>query len=249
MLLGLVLEAVTGRSYYDVVADEVFAPAGMTATDFPALDGVEPGLAIGYLRPEAEGETWRTNIYATTARGQPDGGAVTTAADLVTFLDAFLAGRLVGETWRDEMLRPRAWSADDEVHYGLTFQIHGEGTRARIGHSGGDPGVGADLSWFPEPRDPHGAAHERAAGHLRGRPRAGGAAAPRPAVGPTPQAGAATTAAGSTGTAPSRPRSAKIWSRSSWQNRTTTRGCAAAIPATSAPSPASSASSASASDG
>ena len=109
-----------------------------------------PGLAIGYLRPEAEGETWRTNIYATTARGQPDGGAVTTAADLVTFLDAFLAGRLVGETWRDEMLRPRAWSADDEVHYGLTFQIHGEGTRARIGHSGGDPGVGADLSWFPD---------------------------------------------------------------------------------------------------
>jgi D-alanyl-D-alanine carboxypeptidase len=150
VLLGLILEAVTRRSYYDVVADEVFAPAAMTATGFPALDDVEPDLAIGYLRPEAEGERWRTNIYATTGRGQPDGGAYTTAADLIAFLDAFIAGRLVGERWRDEMLRRRAWSAEDEVHYGLCFQIHGEGPRTRIGHSGGDPGVGAIVSWFPE---------------------------------------------------------------------------------------------------
>ncbi len=150
VILGLVLEALTGRSYYDVVADEVCAPAGLTATGFPAMDDVEPGLAIGYLRPEADGERWRTNIYATTGRGQPDGGAFTTASDLVAFLDGFLAGRLVGAAWRDEMLRAHAWSPDDEVRYGLAFQIHGEGPRTRIGHSGGDPGVGADLSWFPD---------------------------------------------------------------------------------------------------
>jgi CubicO group peptidase (beta-lactamase class C family) len=149
VLLGLVLEALTGRSYYEVVADEVFAPAGMTATGFPAMDDVEPGVAIGHIRPEAPGDRWRTNVYAVTGRGQPDGGAVSTAGDLIAFFDAFLAGRLVGERWRDEMLRPRAWNADDEVHYGLAFQIHGEGARTRIGHSGSDPGAGADLSWFP----------------------------------------------------------------------------------------------------
>lgn len=151
VLLGLVLEAITGRSYYDVVADEVFAPAGLAATGFPAMDGVEPGLAIGYLRPEVDGEPWRTNVYATTGRGQPDGGAYTSAADLIAFVDAFLAGRLVGERWRDEMLRPRSWDAEEDVRYGLAFQLHGEGPRTRIGHSGGDPGAGADLSWFPDP--------------------------------------------------------------------------------------------------
>jgi D-alanyl-D-alanine carboxypeptidase len=150
VLAGLVLEALTGRSYYDLVADEVFAPAKMTSTGFPAMDGVEPDLAIGYIRPEEPGERWRTNIYATTGRGQPDGGAYTTAADLVAFVDAFLAGRLVGETWRDEMLRPRAADPEDDVRYGLAFQLRGEGRRARIGHSGGDPGVAADVSWFPE---------------------------------------------------------------------------------------------------
>jgi len=150
VLLGLVLEALTGRSYYDVVADEVFAPAGMTATGFPAMDEVEPDIAIGYIRPERPGDAWRSNVYAVTGRGQPDGGAVSTAPDLMRFLDAFLEGRLVGEGWRDEMLRRRAWNPDDEVHYGLCFQVHAEGLRTRIGHSGSDPGAGADVSWFPE---------------------------------------------------------------------------------------------------
>jgi CubicO group peptidase (beta-lactamase class C family) len=150
VISGLVLEALTGRSYYDVVADEVFTPAGMTATGFPAMDDVESGIAIGYLRPEVDGDRWRTNVYATSGRGQPDGGAVSTAADLVAFVDAFLAGRLVGEHWRDEMLRPRSRSPDDEVRFGIAFQLRGEGPRTRIGHSGGDPGVGADVSWFPD---------------------------------------------------------------------------------------------------
>jgi CubicO group peptidase (beta-lactamase class C family) len=150
VLLGLVLEALTGRSYYDVIADEVFAPAGMTATGFPAMDDVEPDIAVGYIRPEAPGVPWRTNVYAVTGRGQPDGGAVSSAGDLITFLDAFIEGRLVGEPWRAEMLRPRTRNPDEEVRYGLAFQIHGEGRRVRIGHSGGDPGVGANLSWFPE---------------------------------------------------------------------------------------------------
>jgi CubicO group peptidase (beta-lactamase class C family) len=150
VLLGLVLEELAGRSYYDVIADEVFAPAGMTASGFPSLDDVEPGLATGYLRPGSEGEPWRTNIYSVTARGQPDGGAYATAGDLVAFLDAFLAGRLVGERWRDEMLRPHAWDAEDGAHVGLAWWIGGEGRRAWVRHSGGDPGVGADLCWYRE---------------------------------------------------------------------------------------------------
>jgi CubicO group peptidase (beta-lactamase class C family) len=149
VILGLVLEALTGRSYHDVVEEEVFAPAGMGATGFPAMDDVEPNLAIGYIRPEAEGEPWRTNVYAVTGRGQPDGGVVTTAGDLVAFLDAFRAGRIVSEGWRDEMLRPRAWDEEEDIHVGLGWQMGGEGGRRWVGHSGGDPGVGANVSWFP----------------------------------------------------------------------------------------------------
>jgi CubicO group peptidase (beta-lactamase class C family) len=149
VLLGLVIEALAGRTFFDAVATEVLEPAGMTATGYPALDDVERDLALGYLRPEHEGDPWRTNVYAIPARGQPDGGAYATAGDLVRFLDAFLAGRLVGERWRGEMLRPRAWDPAEQTRYGLTFWLAGEGRRAHVGHPGGDPGFGAYVAWYP----------------------------------------------------------------------------------------------------
>jgi len=82
-------------------------------------------------------------------RYMPDGGAVTTAGDLVAFLDAFRAGSLVGPTWRDEMLRPRGHDPEDATEYGLAWQLDEVGSRTRIGHGGGDPGVGAYAGSYP----------------------------------------------------------------------------------------------------
>ncbi len=169
-LLGLVLEAIAGRDYYDVIQRDVLDPAGMTASGFPAIDDVAPGVAIGYLPPdgadgadggdeaagadEADGADgadcgWRTNVYAVTARGQPDGGAVATTGDLLRFLDAFSAGELVSPRWRDEMVRPRVHDAVDDDWWGLAFLRLGEGDRARYGHGGSDPGASARLACYP----------------------------------------------------------------------------------------------------
>jgi CubicO group peptidase (beta-lactamase class C family) len=148
VLLGLVIETLTGASYYDTVRADVFEPAGMTATDFPALDAVEPGLAIGYQPPDDDIDAWRTNTYAIPARGQPDGGAYSTTGDLLRFLDAFLEARLTGERWRDEMIRPRVTDADG-TRWGLSVLHRGEGARARFGHGGSDPGASARLVCYP----------------------------------------------------------------------------------------------------
>ena len=148
VLAGIALEALTGRAFFDVVADEVFGPAGMTATGYPSLDDVVPDLALGHLPPESPGEPWRTNLYGIPARGQPDGGAYTTAGDLVAFLDAIRDGRLLGEPWRDELLRPHAWDPEEEAHYALGFWAVGEGDRARYAIPGEDPGFAARLAWY-----------------------------------------------------------------------------------------------------
>jgi CubicO group peptidase (beta-lactamase class C family) len=150
VLLGLAIEVITGQAYPDAVAAEVFEPAGMTATSYPALDDVVPDLALGHVRPERDGDPWRTNLYMIPARGQPDGGAYATAADLVRFLDAFADGRLVGEPWRDAMLLAHAWDAREETHYGLTFWLAGDGPLAHVGHPGGDPGFAAYVAWYRE---------------------------------------------------------------------------------------------------
>jgi CubicO group peptidase (beta-lactamase class C family) len=147
-LLGLVVEELARRDYYGTIAAEVFEPAGMTGSGFPAIDDVVPDLAIGYLPPEQPGQAWRSNVYAVTARGMPDGGAYATTGDLLRFLDAFNAGRLVPEAWRDEMVRAHA-REDDGAEWGLAFLRLGLGDRARYGHGGSDPGASARLACYP----------------------------------------------------------------------------------------------------
>jgi CubicO group peptidase (beta-lactamase class C family) len=152
ILAGLALEAITGRDFYDVITDEILVPAGLADTGYPALDEPIPELAVGYLAPAADdpGPGAATNARAIPVRGQPDGGAFTTAADLVRFLDAVRDGVLLGGQWREEALRPRVRDEAEDAWYGLGWWTSGTGRGRRIGHPGGDPGYQARLRWYPE---------------------------------------------------------------------------------------------------
>ncbi len=135
VLLGLVVEQATGRTYRDYVAEHVFGPAGMTDSGFFAMDrvvpraaeGVEPVSGDGKGRP-AEGDggpadgagiAWRRNIYSYPPIGSPDGGAHVTARDLLTFHQALLAGRLLRPETVALMTGQRARHTDEDgdVHW------------------------------------------------------------------------------------------------------------------------------------
>ena len=100
------LEAVTGREWSTVLADEVFGPVGMQASAVEAFDEDPPRAATGYRR-RGPVERRHTNVFSSTARGMPDGGMYTDARDLATFVDALLGGRLIGRELLAEMQRPR----------------------------------------------------------------------------------------------------------------------------------------------
>ena len=160
VLVGLALEEVTGRSFPELVGDEVFGPLGMTASGFWAFDGLEPDLAVGYLPPDpaaAPGSlaaAWRTNIYSMPAIGLPDGGAQATAADLVRALDG-LTGRgdpgaaFLTPATRKRMIGPHATSPVEKAGYGLGVVHGGAGPSKRIGHSGEDPAFSSRCWAYP----------------------------------------------------------------------------------------------------
>ena len=85
VLLGAVVERVSGMSYYDYVRRNVFAPAGMEATDSYALDSLPPNTAIGYTRggPGAPSGPLRSNADLLPGRGSAAGGGYSTARDLL----------------------------------------------------------------------------------------------------------------------------------------------------------------------
>jgi CubicO group peptidase (beta-lactamase class C family) len=151
VLAGLALEEASGRSFYELVRDEVFEPLGMASSGFWALDDAdEPDLAIGYQPPDPEATpgslaaTWRTNVHGMPAMGQPDGGAQATAADLVRCLDALTGSRLgaayLSRDARERLIGPYETSPEMKASLGLGAISAGDHGTERIGHSGDDPG-------------------------------------------------------------------------------------------------------------
>ncbi len=97
VVLGLMIEKVTGKRYRDYVKEVVFTPAGMGDTGFFAVDEPTPKRATGYTRRrESRSETGprRPNTDTLPGRGSSAGGAYSTAGDLLRFASALKRGDL-----------------------------------------------------------------------------------------------------------------------------------------------------------
>ncbi len=142
ILVGLVIEAVTGRTFAEAVAEEVLVPADMADTAVESLDQEPARLATGYFATDEPPETWRANTYSVPVGGMPDGGLITTAEDLARLIDALLAGRLVSPETLAAMLKPQGPPSDAVEQYGYGMEVVVEnGDVTIIGHGGADPGV------------------------------------------------------------------------------------------------------------
>jgi CubicO group peptidase (beta-lactamase class C family) len=151
VLAGLVIEAVTGRPWDTVVADEVFRPAGMVDTGTEPLDGDPARLAVGYVMDDGPADRWRTNVYSVTANPMPDGGMITTPVDLARLIDALLAGRLLSPELVAAMTRPQGPPSTGISQWGYGCELTVvDGAVVVLGHGGGDPGVSARLAHYPD---------------------------------------------------------------------------------------------------
>jgi CubicO group peptidase (beta-lactamase class C family) len=149
ILAGLVIEAVVGRPWDEVVAEEVFGPAGMADTGLEHMDRDPLRLAVGYATEEVPPDERLTNIYSVPAAPMPDGGMITTAADLARLIDALLDGRLLSAELVAAMTRSQGPSSDEVEHWGYGCKLTVDGGRVvAIGHGGSDRGVAALLTHY-----------------------------------------------------------------------------------------------------
>jgi CubicO group peptidase (beta-lactamase class C family) len=142
LLLGAIIEKVTGQDYYDYVRQHVFVPAGMTASSWPAAS--ETGWAREYVPAREGGGAFTSDEQR---RGSPAGGGVSTVGDLLRFSRALLAGRLVPRQYVDLLTTPKPELGSRGYGYG--FGVSARPMRI-VGHNGGKPGVFANLDIYPE---------------------------------------------------------------------------------------------------
>ena len=145
VLLGAIIEAASGGSYYDYVRANVFEPAGMTATDSRPESEDVPNRAIGYMRTSSE-TAWVPNTDTLPWRGTSAGGGYSTVGDLMRFALALNSGVLISEAMLAEATRPQ----QEDTLYGYGFDIQGDGSLQGYGHGGGAPGMNGELRVFTE---------------------------------------------------------------------------------------------------
>ncbi|HEX4959898.1 MAG TPA: serine hydrolase domain-containing protein [Thermoanaerobaculia bacterium] len=141
VLLGALIEKVTGMSYYDYVRSHIFQPAGMTSTDSLTEADAVPNRSVGYMK---ENGKWVPNTDTLPWRGTSAGGGYSTAGDLLRFAQALESGKLISKASLTAATTPY------KEQYGYGFGMDGEGALRSYGHSGGAPGMNGDLRIFPQ---------------------------------------------------------------------------------------------------
>ncbi|MGO9274747.1 MAG: serine hydrolase domain-containing protein [Terriglobia bacterium] len=147
LLLGVMVEKVSGESYYDYVREHVYQPAGMTFTDSLAEDEAVPGRSIGYTRMESG--TWQPNTDTLPYRGTSAGGGYSTVGDLLKFATAVTTHKLLDAHYT-ELLTTGKVDAQGGMKYAYGFGDHTEGGVRSFGHGGGAPGMNGDLEIYPQ---------------------------------------------------------------------------------------------------
>ncbi|MDP9208736.1 MAG: beta-lactamase family protein [Actinomycetota bacterium] len=143
VLLGALIEQVTGGSYDDYVRDHVFRRAGMRSTGARPESVDVPDRAVGYLRA-SPGSDWAPNTDTLPWRGTAAGGGYSTVGDMLRFAQALDSGRLISTATLAEATRPH------QQQYGYGFDVQGQGRLRSYGHGGGAPGMNGELRIFPE---------------------------------------------------------------------------------------------------
>ncbi|RED15116.1 serine hydrolase [Parasphingopyxis lamellibrachiae] len=148
VILGLVIEKMTGERYRDHVERTIFAPLGMTGTGSPRLDMATANRAIGYTRSlDLPGE-WANNLFVGELRGSSAGGGVSTARDLLRFSNALTENRLLPADRTAAYTMGRHDYPKGRYGYGFSEDIV-NGHRI-IGHTGGHIGTAAELKIFTD---------------------------------------------------------------------------------------------------
>ncbi|MFI7639743.1 serine hydrolase domain-containing protein [Nonomuraea sp. NPDC049400] len=158
-LLGEIVATVSGRSYYDYVREHVFAPAGMTHSDFFTKSQVtaERTIARPYAsQPSGSRVDFTTSDFFPFVGG-PHRGAYCTATDLLAFARALRNGTLLGPAYAELITTGKMIMSPSEqpgltrqqLFYGYGFIDAIVGGRHVVGHSGSAAGAANYLDTYP----------------------------------------------------------------------------------------------------
>jgi len=148
ILLGHIIEKVSGMSYEDYVEQKIFAPLGMTRSSYCNYSDTVSGRAAGYRYENRQPAREPGNVHTWPYSA---GSLCSTAGDLATWLQALHGGKVLAPKSYAEMIAPGKLNDGTALRYGMGLGLVPDPRGARmISHGGGIEGFVSHSAWYPD---------------------------------------------------------------------------------------------------
>ncbi len=145
VILGLIIEKVSGKNYYDYLRANIFKPAQMPNTTELEIDSIVNNKASGYTSMFGENKTLKKNDYYLT-KASPGGFYYSTVSDLFNFSKALRNHKLLKKGTTELMFEPKVKGYNTHMGYGIG--VDQRYNQTILGHSGGWYGIHCELMDF-----------------------------------------------------------------------------------------------------
>lgn len=152
IVLGAIIEKVSGQNYFDYVKEHIYKPAGMIDTDSYETDRDVVNRAIGYTEigpsNRAEPGPLRNNLIINAVKGSPAGGGYSTVEDMLRFDIALRQHKLLSEKVSDLVLKGKVEVGMPNERYAYGFMEGRTNGSLIVGHGGTSPGANAKFDMY-----------------------------------------------------------------------------------------------------
>lgn len=144
-ILAMIAEKVTGKTYDQLITEEILTPLGLTSTVAPSAADVNmpAPFAHGYQPPDSA-SAWRDYSVQNMSWDLGAGSIVSTAPDLIRMIRAVYNGELISAAMKTAMMTPPPITdmTGKPSLYGFGVACSADGT---VGHTGANPGYNAVM--------------------------------------------------------------------------------------------------------
>lgn len=149
ILLGAIIEKVSGKTYETFVKERIFAPLGMTSSYYGSTEPIIPRRTHGYT---AEGDQVQNARYLSMTQPYAAGSLASTVDDLAKWDAALAAGKVLKQASLEQAWKPYVLKNGEATGYGYGWAAATVRGRRSIEHGGGIHGFSTYAITLPADR-------------------------------------------------------------------------------------------------
>lgn len=149
VLLGAIIEKVSGQSYQDFIEKNIFAPLGMTHSFYDNTARIIPRRVTGYSKGK---DSYVNAAYLSMTQPHAAGALVSSVDDLARWDAALYTDKLVKQETLKRAWTPAKLTNGTLTHYGFGWAVNSYEGHTVIEHGGGINGFSTYALRMPDTR-------------------------------------------------------------------------------------------------